>query len=207
MKTVYFVRHGESEGNAGNKFQSAVEKLTEVGIQQAEYVAKRFASIPIDVILASTMLRAYHTAQKIAELTNKKLVVNDVLVEVSRPTSLHGQTKNDPEIEAIDAELMRKFGNAEWKHSDEENFYDLQKRAQKAIAMILERPEENICVVTHGFFLRMMFAEMMFGADLTPVTFLHMNRVMKTFNTGITKIRHEKNMWILLAWNDHAHLG
>ncbi len=207
MKTVYFVRHGESEGNVANAFQSAVEKLTGVGEKQAELVARRFASIPVDVILASTMHRAHHTAEKIAEVTGKELISNDIFIEVLRPTTLHGQTKNDPDIKAIDDQLLEHFGNADWRHSDEENFFDLQKRARKAIAIILERPEENICVVTHGFFLRMMFAEMMFGKDLTPVIFLHMNRVMKTFNTGITKMRHEERGWLLLVWNDHAHLG
>ena len=207
MKKVYFVRHGESEGNVRNEIQYPTEELSDEGVRQAEFVAKRFASIPIEIILSSTMRRAEHTAEKIAGITRKELIKDDVFGEVTKPTSLLGKTKNEPEIKAMDDLLLANFGNAHWKHSDEENFYALQERAKKALALILERPEENIAVVTHGFILRMMFAVVLMGDNLTPEIFMRINSVMKTFNTGITKMQYDERGWMLLAWNDHAHLG
>ena len=40
MKKIYFVRHGESEGNVGLYVQTPEEPLTKEGIKQAEILSK-----------------------------------------------------------------------------------------------------------------------------------------------------------------------
>lgn len=208
MKTVYFVRHGESEGNAKNLFQTPVEELTEEGTKQAESVAERFSSIPVDIILSSPMTRARNTALRIAKIKGKEIVENVLFEEVKRPTSLHGLSKNEPHIKEAEDLLMEYFGDSQWRHSDEENYFDLEVRAKKALEFILSRKEENIVVSTHGFILRMMFSVVLMGDDLTPEVFKHINGVMRTLNTGITKMTHDDARgWQVWAWNDHAHLG
>ena len=61
---LYFVRHGESQGNVAGIHQSGSVALSENGIIQAQKVAERFATIAIDVIFASDYTRALETAKK-----------------------------------------------------------------------------------------------------------------------------------------------
>src|SRR5438067_11064146 len=67
MKTVYLVRHGESETNAGNIMFGKSAKLTARGHEQAKFIAQRCARLPIEVIISSGFLRADETARYIVD--------------------------------------------------------------------------------------------------------------------------------------------
>ena len=63
MLTVWFIRHGESEGNVGlATSESAMIRLTARGIEQAELIALAFIEPPT-LIVTSPYLRAKQTAQ------------------------------------------------------------------------------------------------------------------------------------------------
>ena len=62
-----FVRHGETDGNRNHIFQTAEQELNARGLAQAAEAANVLANIAITRIVASTMPRAYRTAQIIAE--------------------------------------------------------------------------------------------------------------------------------------------
>ena len=67
--TFYLIRHGESLANAQNRLCGHADwDLTERGREQAKRTAQLLADIPVDVVLSSDLLRAYHTAQAVAEL-------------------------------------------------------------------------------------------------------------------------------------------
>jgi probable phosphoglycerate mutase len=53
MKNIYFVRHGESEGNQARLYQSAETSLSEKGHLQAKLIAERFDNIEIEIIISS----------------------------------------------------------------------------------------------------------------------------------------------------------
>jgi uncharacterized phosphatase len=69
MKTVYFVRHGESEANAaGIAAGGGMDvDLTEHGRFQAKKVGEELKDKKIDLIVCSPMKRAYNTAVIIAQ--------------------------------------------------------------------------------------------------------------------------------------------
>jgi probable phosphoglycerate mutase len=205
MKTVYFVRHGQTEGNQNRFYQHWDTPLSEKGQGQAELVAERFLHIPIDVIIASDMDRANETARAIAEKCGHSVVSEPLFREIYRPSIMRGKAMSDPEAKEI-----RKFTDENFetgvKHSDEENFFDLKDRAAKALASILSRPESRILVVTHGTFLNMLVSFMCLGDQLTGEIFLSYNRFFHQSNTGITKCEFDRH-WRLLNWNDDAHLG
>ena len=85
MKTIYFVRHGQSEGNAGPVWVDATSKLSAKGKEQARVVAERFTKLPVDIIISSTMDRAVETAQIIAERIDKKTEQSELFVEPQTP--------------------------------------------------------------------------------------------------------------------------
>ena len=66
--TFYFVRHGESEGNAARVFTGQTDSpLTARGRQQAAAVADELAKVKFDRIVSSDLSRTRDTAQVIAK--------------------------------------------------------------------------------------------------------------------------------------------
>ncbi|MFA6552576.1 MAG: histidine phosphatase family protein [Candidatus Paceibacterota bacterium] len=208
MKKVYFVRHGESETNAGDLIIGGTAHITEKGREQAAFVAERCKELPLDVIISSTMNRAKETAEIISVKIKKPIAeYSDLFNERRMPSMRIGKLKSSPEIKAMEKALIENFGVPEWRFSDEENFADFKERSGKALDFLSKRPEENILVVTHGFFLRIIITRVLFGESLTGEVCDKFIGHTLTENTGITLISGDNGAWKLLTWNDHAHLG
>jgi len=77
MKIIYFVRHGEAEGNVSLRFQSPETPLTDIGHQQAMIVAKRCKGLDAELIISSSMARAKQTADYIKAETNLSVEYTD----------------------------------------------------------------------------------------------------------------------------------
>ena len=66
---VYFVRHGQSLGNAKHVLLGHTDlDLSPLGYEQARATALEMRDFPIDVIYASDLRRAYNTAVPHAEM-------------------------------------------------------------------------------------------------------------------------------------------
>lgn len=211
MKTVYFIRHGESEGNTGPIRQDGSSPLSVRGREQAMFMAERCSKLPIDILVASTMARAQQTAEIIGEKIGKDVVSSDLFTERRRPSAQTGKPKDDLEALKIDKDIWNNFGTAGYRHSDEENFEDLRNRARKGLEFLANRPEENIAVVTHGFFMRIIMAHVVFRERLTGKECEQFMRTFHMENTGLTIIKYagpdKEPPWWVWTWNDHAHLG
>ena len=211
MKTVYFIRHGESEGNIGPVRQDGFSILSNKGREQAAFMAERCTRLPIDVLIASDMTRAQETATIIGEKIDKEVISSDLFRERRRPSAQTGKPKEDANALLIDKEIWNNFGTAGYRHSDEENFEDLRDRAEKALAFIASRPEEHVAVVTHGFFMRIVMAYVVFRDKLTGKECELFMRTFHMENTGLTVLKHngqdKEPSWFVWVWNDHAHLG
>ncbi len=209
MKTVYFIRHAESEENIGPIQQGAVTPLTKKGKDQAKIVAKRCKSLSIGLIISSTMIRAVETANVIAKKISKQFETSGLFVERKRPSEVLGKPKDDPESIRIGNLTWDNFHISDFRHSDEENFEDIKKRAREALKYLESKNEDNILVVTHGFFMRIVMAYILFGDKLTAYECQQCIRVFHMENTGITTLCYDKDRtptWWLEVWNDHAHL-
>ncbi len=211
MKTIYFIRHGESEGNVGPIRQAATSSLTEKGREQSAFVAERCTKLPIDTIVSSSMNRAKETAEIILVKVKKPIEYSELFVERRRPSEVLGKPKDDPAGLKAEREIKAHFHQSGWRYSDEENFDDLKQRAKDILEYLAHRPEDNILVVTHGFIMRIVMAYVAMGDKLTGEECEQFIRTLHMENTGITVICHDKkksdSSWWLWTWNDHAHLG
>lgn len=212
MKTIYLVRHGESVINVSDVFVHPVTPpLTELGEEQAQKLAQRAKNIHFDVLLASPIVRTKQTAEAIAAATGHPIEYFDVFREREMPYSLIGKPKSDPEAFAYSEKAIRSSEGHGEKVEDSETFDELVARAGEALALLESRPEKSMFIVTHGYFLRIMVARMLFGPGVTREQFEPLVWGLRTKNTGITVLRHdpkdERRPWWLLVWNDHAHLG
>ena len=188
MKKIFLVRHAESFGNAGNKWQGADEGLTERGVEQAHAVGARLAGISFDALISSPMRRASQTSAIVAEhcAWDKDIEFSDLFVERKKPSELIGVERVSEKSHEIDRELTAHFGEPGWHHSDEENFEDMTSRARKALQLLVDHPADDIVVLTHGYFMRVLAATAIVGDSLTPGVIHHFLTSFRTANTGIT---------------------
>jgi broad specificity phosphatase PhoE len=216
-KVVYFIRHGESEANALGISQTATTPLSKKGKEQAKFLAERFSKLPVNVMLASTYTRAEETAKAIAEHVQAPLELHDFLIERRSPSVVVGKHYADEVAVKVNGEIFSRFGEADWRYSDEETYQEMYERASSVLRHIEKRPEHHIAVVTHGDFLFALISVLLAEYEQDPKLFLYFKRTLAITNTGITLCRYRPNddtqwemrraNWRLITWNDHAHLA
>ena len=81
LDLFYFVRHGETAGNAGGIVQFPTAPLNTAGMAQAWRAGKLMRDEPVTHTIASTFMRAYQTGQAVARATHTHLSVNLNIVE------------------------------------------------------------------------------------------------------------------------------
>ncbi len=206
---VYFVRHAQSAYNAQDLLHQYHEgELSEFGVKQAEFVAQRFSHIPLDVIVSSPYERAKETARIISGVIGRMVIFTELLSEFHGPRELEGRPKDDPEVLRINGLMAEHRHDPDWKYSDEESYGELRDRALKALDYLSAQKYENILCITHGLFLRVIVAAMMFGETMTRDELLRFMRFVRINNTGISVCELlESGQWRLVTMNDHAHLG
>jgi broad specificity phosphatase PhoE len=210
MKTVYLVRHGESEGNVGPRYQGETTPLTKEGEQQAQFMADRASKLTVEALIASPMVRAQQTAALISESTGLPIETSALFVERRRPSVQVGNLKESPEVEEAEAAIIKSSGISGYRYSDEENFDDLKIRTGQALTFLEEHTSSSILVVSHGVFLRNLAARVIFGEDLSGKECTAILEVFVASNTGLTVLTYDPERstpWNIISWNDHAHLG
>lgn len=205
-KIIYFVRHGQTEGNISDTIQDLTDTLSPEGEIQAEKIAARAVNLDFETILSSDAVRAKQTAEIIAKRTGHTVSHHEVFREVIRPSSFVGTPRLSDEFQEFEKEWRGHF-DGEWRHSDEETIVEFFKRIVASIALLEERKEQKILVVTHGYFLRALMIYILNGKKFIPETYYSMLIATRGENTGLTICFEQEGKWILLTWNDHAHLG
>jgi len=213
---VYFVRHGQTNGNKSEVHQDHSDDLDETGLQQAKKVAQRFANIKIDAILSSDYVRAVVTARAIGKVTKNEIETSELLRERRRPSTLVGKRYDDEEAIKVMKTMEENKHLSEWHYSDEENHQEALVRAQKFFKLLELRKEESILIVSHAAFMKFMLTYMIFGKDATVAQFEKIYDSFRVNNTGITICNYGEGLrglykkdvyWHIETWNDHSHLG
>ncbi|QQG49667.1 MAG: histidine phosphatase family protein [Candidatus Berkelbacteria bacterium] len=204
---IYFIRHGKSVLNESGIHQGPETPLSAVGKEQASYVARRLKHVVFEQIISSDMDRAKETAEIIHRETGVPLEITPLARERNLPKEFHGKPHDDPTLAAAKAEIEKNIRNPDFRHSDEETFFDLKDRAKKLVTFLEGRKEKAVVVVLHGTILRYVLATMAYGDDLDWDRYIGLAKLLQLNNTGITVCEQQEGRWKLITWNDHAHLG
>lgn len=152
MQKLYLIRHGQSEANRLRIVAGQHETpLSELGEQQAAAAGKALKTIGIDLIVSSPQIRARQTAEIIAlqlGMNPTSIVKIDELKE-----------RNLGDLEGKSYALNpASNGNVEDVEGvpNVEPLPDLFARAQKALSIIRQQPEQRILVVCHNGLGRML---------------------------------------------------
>lgn len=159
MKTLYLIRHGESEADLLHVHEGRADfPLTERGQRQAAAMGSWFAKhFQVDMIFASTLRRASQTAEYLARETGLPVIYDDELMEFN-----NGLLAGLPFEEA--ARLYPRIPDLPPDQSvyGQESKYEFRARADRALAKCLAQiPEDGAAViVSHGGMINQLFASL-----------------------------------------------
>ncbi|HUC87172.1 MAG TPA: histidine phosphatase family protein [Candidatus Saccharimonadales bacterium] len=151
MKTVYFVRHGESEANAAHIWAPSADnpKLTEKGLREAEAagIEVRNTIRSIDLVITSPLVRAQQTAEIIAKQI--AYPVANILVDKRLQERGHGRLAGISQDE-VTVEMFNNFSLKKNNQYGVEWIEDIVARTQSFVDDLRQRSEEVILVVGHN---------------------------------------------------------
>lgn len=188
---VYFIRHGQSEGNRQKRHCGwTATPLSELGHQQARNANAYLKDIPFDRIYCSDLLRARQTCED--ALPGSQPILSDKIREISVGTlagMLYDEcaaTLGEPYIRGERMQDFSLFGG--------ENQQQMHERVQSFIHD-LEQLEgmENVAVFGHEGTVHQMI-NYVFGHD---VTLQH----LRIANASATVFSYENGIWTLLAFS------
>lgn len=194
------IRHGETLWNRESRHQGQLNSdLSDLGVRQAEAVAKALKDYSFDVIYCSDLGRAVQTAEFIAEPHMLELTLDARLRErhlgilqgldyeqskVKNPEVFHLSRSSDPDYVIPEGESIR-------------------QRSERAIAcgnqIAQAHPGGQVLIVTHGGILD-GFYRCTLGIPLTEP------RRFSLYNAAINRFTIENGAWQLNTWGDIHHL-
>ena len=208
-RTIYLVRHGETEGNLDDKAQGHFDaSLTERGLIQAEAVAKRLSDIEFDAIYSSDLTRAFETAKAIAAHRTK--------IQIQTRSQLReydfGDFEDIPWASIMDAdpELYQRWKNLDTRERIEfpggESLAGAWKRIGEVTNEILanhQQGNEKILIVGHGGSLQGVLSHLLDLRIRDQWSFLFNN----TSLTVLIEHLYTPNTWRTTQFNDTSHLN
>lgn len=153
---VYFTRHGQTEWNVEGKLQGwNNSNLTKEGIESAKKLSERLKDIDFDYIFSSTQQRALDTANLIRGEKNTEILAYDELREIGFGD---WEGMEIEKIKEIYSEDFDTYLNRPHLHNpvSGETFYEVYKRIQKMLDIILETKADNVLVVSHGVTIKIL---------------------------------------------------
>lgn len=189
MKTIYLVRHGQTDWNVLRRMQGHSDiPLNEVGKLQAESLIEFFKNQDIELIYSSDLSRARETANIVSSSLGLTPFLDPRLREVFLG-SMEGLTK-DEIIAQLGEDSWNRWGSNlindfSFKWPESESRIEQVLRFKDIFSELLTRAEKKIAVVTHGLALR------------TFIHYLHPNlsEPVAIPNCVIYKLEYTNNTW------------
>jgi len=201
MKVVHFIRHAQSESNAGLPTEHpATIRLTEKGLEQARLTSQIFQEAP-DLIVTTPYIRTLASASSLIERFPGTRQVEWPAQEFTYldPINWKGTTidergaaahaywqRNDP--------LYRDSGGAE-------SFVDLMQRIDQVRQLIMQQDASQVVIYSHGLFIRSFWWRMCMPCQPvdaeTMRNFIQFARGMPLPNCSILRFRFEDELvWV-----------
>lgn len=205
MKTLYIVRHGETDWNKMGKYQGITDiPLNENGLNQAKACGNALKDVTFDRILSSDLSRALVTAETIRGDRTTPITVDKRLRELNFGD---WEAMLFSDIEArwpglIDEMYLRPHLV---KVPNGESFKDLQDRAWAGLEEFLNAndEEETLLIACHGGTIRTLLCKLLDISISHCWNFSQGNTAInRIFYNGMGEYDHN----ILNLLNDTAHV-
>lgn len=198
---ILLVRHGATDWNLQGRCQGSSDRdLSDVGLRQAEQIAKFLSKENIHAIYSSHLRRARRTAELISHPHDLPVMIEDGVRELDHG-ELEGLTFND--IKTNYGEFLTHWRSipAEICVPGGERLADVAERAWNGLNEIVQRHREARCivVVSHNFPIL---------GILCRVTGTHLNeyRTFRLDPCSVTRLRYDGNGdWQVTQVNNRAY--
>ena len=200
MTTVYFIRHGEAEGNLFRRIHGQYDSLiTPAGHRQIAALAERFRDVHVDACWSSDLTRARTTARAIYVPRNLPLHTDPRFREIGMGVwedMTFGEVHRDygPQLQIYNQDLPN------WHVPDCEPYEQFAGRFQEGLRDVVAQNEgKTVCIVAHGGILRCAIRELFFPD--APYS-----EMGQCDNTGVSRLEYDGGVWTLCYRNDNSHL-
>ncbi len=208
MKKVYFVRHGETEGNVGKFFQTHDTPLTERGHDGAKAIAERLSHLTTDAIIASPFYRTQQTAGYISEAIKLPIETVESLHELQQSFVVRGKLWDSEEGQEFIEDRTKNFFDSNWEIPGAENHAMLLDRIKDTVEILEKHEAQNIVVVSHGIFLRYLAIYLLLSkSEDSAIHRIMYNNLHLLSNVAVTEFIYSEGAWKLFTWNDRAHFA
>jgi broad specificity phosphatase PhoE len=158
ITTMVLVRHGETEWNRVERFRGRTDiELNETGHTQAQAVAGRLATWPVQAVFSSPLKRALDTARPIAAACGHELSILESVIDVDygdwAGLSPEEAQARDPDVFTTwrDNPLLARFPHGE-------RMEQVRDRTWGAIeGLCATHPGQTLVLVSHVAILRTIF--------------------------------------------------
>lgn len=201
-KTIYLVRHGETDYNLRRVVQgSGIDaSLNQTGRNQAASFYQAYKDVPFDKVYTSTLKRSMESVDSFLtrDMPHEKL---------SGLNEISWGTREGMEMTTEENEYYLSILKS-WREGDThipveggESPDEVQKRMKPAIDYILKQPnEKTILICMHGRAMRI------FMATILNYPLSNMD-VFKHLNLGLYLLKYTGSMFQVMKSNDVSHLN
>ena len=200
ITTVLLVRHGQTDWNADGRWQGHSDiPLNDAGRRQAEALASRLSSWPVQAVYSSDLLRAAQTADIVGRILGLEPILEKAWRE-RKGGIFEGKTAD--ELRKSHPEALRRFLAGEAEPLGGESNPALSERVRLAFEAAVKQHEgEMIAVVSHGGALTALVSHIL---GLAPERRAPLSL---RGNTGLTIIEVAESRPRITLMNDTCHLA
>jgi broad specificity phosphatase PhoE len=147
---LFLIRHGETDWNVEGRYQGQADPpLNDRGLRQAHELGDKLASVNLDLLYTSPLLRSEQTAQIISRKLAIPFYKDERLMEINQGK---WQTRLRSEIEALYPDLFRRWETEPWEVTPPggESLEQVGQRVFAAIDELLQKHSgKRIGIVSH----------------------------------------------------------
>lgn len=201
QKTLYIVRHGQTELNRQGIVQGRGmdTDLNDEGRKQARLFFEAYKNVPFNKIYISALKRTQQSVQQFIDLgiPYEKLPGLDELA-----WGIHEGQPSTTQNKAAFLQIMRDWldGRLDSKFEGGESPNEVELREREALDVIMSHPEEKtVLICMHGRAMRLLLC-ILTGNPLTAMdTFPHQNLVLY-------KVTYDGESFEIVDFNNAEHL-
>lgn len=197
---IWLIRHGDTLKSTKDHYnfekKAPNPPLTELGVRQAQALAKRLERESFDRIISSDLDRAVETALPIMEKRSLVLEQSPFLREMDFGDMCCNSWSNFPEYHEQFKQHVEDL-----PYPNGENGQDVWERCSQLLDTLDYEADEKVAIICHGGVIRVLVC----GLLGLPQNFrYHFGRPV--YHCSITRLRFFKGKATLHTLNDHGHI-
>ena len=201
IKTLYIIRHGETDLNKNGIVQGRGmdTNLNDIGRKQAEAFYQAYKNVPFDKIYTSTLKRTHQTVQKFID-AGIPWVQYSGLDELA--WGVYEGMESTDDIKTAFRDILQSWntGNLHVKFDKGESPLEVKERQLEVLEKLIERnDDENILICMHGRAMRV------FLCLLTDTPLSEMDKFPHQ-NTTLYRLKYDGNKFHIAEFHNTDHL-